>query len=314
MSVEDLPVLLVAPDARRRRQLRSVLRSAAPLVVCADVVPDDTSFSAIVLDEIGLCESASRSLRVQIARAGTTPVVLLPASSTSNELIEWLEGPASVHVLQPDAVQQHNDLYVTIRKILRGTLFGIEQYFAWGARVTMQTIRDSKDKLDAIRASRLFAESTKTHPRIASLVESVTDEFVTNALFSAPVTDGVFRFRSMKRSQHISLLPHEEVALTFCTDGRRIGLSVTDPFGTLTADTVRTRISRGLRRENQTWDNSTGGAGLGLYCAFESLSHLVVNVEHRVRTEVIGIFHLRDSYKEFARAGKSYNVFVAGAS
>ncbi|RYG65777.1 hypothetical protein EON77_18135 [bacterium] len=98
--------------------------------------------------------------------------------------------------------------------------------------------------------------------------------------------------------------------MTLCCDGRRLGVAVRDPFGSLRADTVLDYLTRCFRRGPDQIDAKEGGAGLGLYFTFEALSHFVINVSPGRATEMIGLLDVSGTFKDFARRGKSFNMFV----
>src|SRR5436309_2467655 len=75
------------------------------------------------------------------------------------------------------------------------------------------------------------------HPRLANLFCTVADEFVTNSVYNAPRDrEGKSRFAHLSRTQEVVLAPGEEALVKLCCDGRRLGISVTDSFGSLTRE------------------------------------------------------------------------------
>jgi signal transduction histidine kinase len=100
--------------------------------------------------------------------------------------------------------------------------------------------------------------------------------------------------------------------MRFGADGKRLALSVQDPFGSLDAAKVIDYLTKCFRRGDDQIDQKEGGAGLGLYLMYESLSHFVVNIHAGRRTELIGVVDITGSYREFARRSKSFNVFLEG--
>lgn len=280
------------------------------LVERLDAAYDPSRFQAIVIDDEGAFWEPSPLLHAQAGRR--PPVVVLVNTQQANRFLPWIEQLEAVHVMQDDNVQRFNDLHVTLCKLSSGDIFGIEKYFAWGAREQAMTLRGSDERDGLYDALDDFTARLCVHGRLRALALTVLDEFVSNALYNAPVdASGAQRFRDLHRATPVSLSDDEHIGVRFCADGRRLGLSVVDPFGSLKMESLRGTLVRGLRRGAQRWDRATGGAGLGFYCAFESLSHLVVNVAPGRRTELIGILALRDTYREFLVSGKSLNMFTA---
>ncbi len=310
LNVTPVRVLLVCRDPRRQRTLLTAMHGAADIVDTVDDLDsafEPNDYRVIIIDEDASTRRPPASL---LAVKKLPPVVVLVTTMRDVELLPWFEGVEAVHVLQSDNLQRFNDLHVTLRKITSGDIFGIEKYFAWGSRESMYVVRCSDEKPRLIEAVSAFSEQLGVQSRLRTLAATVVDEFLTNAFYNAPVDkDGTYRFRDRNRVDAVTLDDDEAVVVRFCGDGRRLGISVTDPFGSLAPTSVRSTLVRGLSRGAQVWDRPGGGAGLGFYCAFASLSHLVVNIEPGRRTEIIGILALRDSYKDFLVSGKSFDVF-----
>jgi hypothetical protein len=265
--------------------------------------------SAVVID----CDPTTSTNEALMAaqHAPGIPVVVIVHASRTTELLPWIEQIERVHLLQQEHVERFDDLHVTLRKLVTHDLFGLERYFAWGARSVSMSARSSAQRPQIVLEVERFAEDLGLHPRMRNLISTVIDEFLSNAFYNAPThADGTHRFRELCRTEPVDLGDREEIVVRFCGDGRRIGLSVTDPFGSLRPAQVQQTLKRGLRRRAHVWERSTGGAGLGFYCAFEALSHLVVNIEASKRTELIGILSVRDTFRDFLASGKSFTLFA----
>lgn len=306
-------VLLVCCDPKRRRTLAAACYGAADdvdVIEHFDESLDPTHYQAVIVDDGASPPRPSRLIRP--SAHGPSPVVVLINTQQDRQLLPWIERLDAVHVIQYDHVQRFNDLHVTLRKITSGDIFGIGKYFAWGSRERAFSLQRTDEREEVFEALDTFARQLCLQGRIRALAATVLDEFLSNAFYNAPVdASGEFRFRSLNRAEPVSLRDDEQVSVRFCADGRRLGLSVIDPFGSLKLENIRATLIRGMSRGEQSWTSSYGGAGLGFFCAFESLSHLVVNVDPGRRTELIGILSLRDSYKDFLVSGRSFNMFKA---
>lgn len=204
------------------------------------------------------------------------------------------------------------DLQVTVEKMLRGDIFGIDKYFPSSAARREISIRGSTEREELLTVTRDFALAAGAQGRFAELLCNACDELVTNALYNAPVdAAGKARFAHLSRTNAVHLDAHEVVKVTFATDGSEMGISVTDPFGSLKVPTITQYLAKCLRRGSDLVDEKEGGAGLGLFYVFEAVSHFVVNLQAGTRTEMIGIVDVRGRYKDFVQRPKSFNVFVA---
>lgn len=205
------------------------------------------------------------------------------------------------------------ELTVTIRKLVGGSIFGIDQYFSRASAAVSFTIERSDRRGDALERIAEFARLAGARGRLAALFVTVADELLTNALYNAPVDGaGNPRHAHLSRTEEIALGEGESIAVELRADGVRAGISVGDPFGALSAERILEHLSKCFRRGHDQVDDKAGGAGLGFYQAFEAVSHLAFNLAPGIRTEAVGIVNVRGSYREFAARGKSFNIFVGG--
>jgi hypothetical protein len=207
--------------------------------------------------------------------------------------------------LEPD------ELIITAEKLLRGDLFGLKKYLRWGVEPLSITVKESDRKRDYVGQVVDYATSLGCGSRTVELTESIVDELVTNAIFNAPRNpDGSARYRGLHRSESVVLDESEEATLNFACDGDFIAISSSDPFGALDQDTVVAYLHRCFSKGPRQISKESGGAGVGLYHMFSSVSKFVVNLDPGKRTEVVALIDLRLSMKQFRQAGKSFHFFV----
>src|SRR5690349_4941351 len=146
-------------------------------------------------------------------------------------------------------------------------------------------VRNTADKRDVLARAHEYTADLRIHPRFVPQFLTVVDESISNALYNGPVDErGQHRFSHLPRQTTVSLEDNEEITVTLRCDGTRIGVSVVDPFGTLTRDVIYDHLSKCFRRGRDQIDFDLGGAGIGLYVCFESLSHFVINISAGKRT------------------------------
>ena len=202
------------------------------------------------------------------------------------------------------------ELLVTVQKMLSygGNIFGLEKYFNWGSCFFSISIKNSSERESIWNVAADFAAKTGIPSRMQNMFCTVVDELTTNALYNAPIDSfGKSKFSFLPRTVEISL--DAAISITFSCDGRALGIAVSDPFGSLTSTTVTSYLARCSQKKSSQIVQQSGGAGLGLYSVFESLSHLVVNINKNIQTEVIGLLDIRGTYKDFVSQGKSLNIF-----
>ncbi len=203
------------------------------------------------------------------------------------------------------------ELIVTAEKLLRNDIFGIKKYLRWGVEPLTITLKESLKKGEYVTQVTDYAATLGCSSRTVELVNSIADELVTNAIFNAPVdADGNPKYRHHKRSEALVLSDEEAATLEFGCDGDFIAVSSSDPFGSLKQDTVIDYLNRCLVKGPKQMSEDSGGAGLGLYRVFQSVSKFVLNLDPGKRTEVIALIDLRLSMKQFRLATKSFHCFV----
>jgi hypothetical protein len=205
-----------------------------------------------------------------------------------------------------------DELIVTSSKMLRKDLFGLDKYLMWGVEPYRVDIVESRFKMDYVHQVADYARRLGCNERVVEMVETVVDELVTNAIYNAPRDQvGNAKYAKMSRREPVVLEPHEVGTLEFACDGNHIAVSQSDPFGALTHDTIVSYLNRCLVKGPQQISDASGGAGIGLYRVFQSLSKFIINIEPGVRTEVISLIDLRLSMKQFRQLPKSFHIFVA---
>ena len=78
------------------------------------------------------------------------------------------------------------ELLATVQKLIRGDVFGLEKYMAWGAEVRSYTLEDARDREAAVAALAKDVIAVGLPDRVGSLVSVIADELIANALFIAP--------------------------------------------------------------------------------------------------------------------------------
>jgi hypothetical protein len=262
--------------------------------------------------------SEERAFLIQdFTRRTGRPVLLLLSERSAEQDFVKLFG---AHVLTNMIVINErgvdiSDLLVTVQKIRQADIFGLEKYFVWGIVPVCMDLVSSAQKARALDAVCGFAKDIGVPSRLRALICTMADEFITNAVYNAPTDlDGRPRHASTSRLETVELAQNERIRLCYCSDGRRFGISVTDPFGSLDPRRLQDYLARAYRREHDQVNETEGGAGLGFYEILDAASHLVVNIEPGRKTEMIGLIDVSGGFKNFTRAGKSFNIFVKEVS
>jgi hypothetical protein len=249
-----------------------------------------------------------------LERAPGPPVLLLTTAPSEDYLPLLAERRFVRNLIAKNGEPlEPEELIAAAGKLLSGDLFGLDKYLLWGAAPHAVEIRDSREKHDYIREVAGFVERFGLGDRTVALVEAIADELITNAIYNAP-RDGAGRprYAQVPRRQPVTLEPHEVGRLEVACDGHYLGIAQSDPFGSLTQETVVSYLNRCLVSRSPLSEATSSGAGIGLYRVFQSLSRFVVNIDPGRRTQVVALIDLGLSMKKFRGAPKSFHIFVAG--
>ena len=304
---------LIVPTGRDRALCR-VLRSVVDQVVEGDgtAAPPDGDFDLVVAVSDGVPSHVAQWVELYGKPTSKSRLLLCMPSGNDKELVELFCAVARCNNMANDGGEVNADeLIVTIRKIATGDIFGIDKYFVWGIELTKLVLRSSSDKGELLQSVARFADGLRVTKRFSSALCTIADELATNALFNAPRgTDGSRPYAHLHRNQEVTLAAGEQIEINLCSDGRRVGISASDPFGSLEPRRVLDYLAKCLRRGDDQVDDKPGGAGLGLYYVFDAVSHFAVNIAPGRRTEMIGLIDLTGGFKGVAARGKSFNLFV----
>jgi len=214
-------------------------------------------------------------------------------------------------IAKNDEPLEPDELIITAEKLLRGDLFGLQKYLLWGIEPYCVRINDSRKKQDYINEVASYAQSLGCNERVVELIETIVDELVTNAIYNAPRTPtGEPKYQMRSRRDPVILEENETGELQFGCDGDYIAVAQIDPFGSLTQETVVSYLNRCLVRGADQLSDASGGAGIGLFRVFQSLSKFIINIDPGKKTEVISLIDLRLTMKRFRQAAKSFHIFI----
>lgn len=335
MAVPEMPreteaprvLCLCARDGLRRRVARAIIACGAEPVFAKDAAEAlslgrERRFVVLLVD-VGADATMNleqfESLWHKDPNGHAPSVLILSRVRQEERLIQLLSTVEARNLIathersQGEApILDEHELMVTCHKLIRRDLFGIDKYLSFvGARVHGVPITCAGDRDPLVERLSGFARSLEVGAELEQRIANITDELITNAVYNAPrLPDGRAKYAHLDRREKIVLEPSEHAVLQWGCDGRYLAVSVTDRFGSLRGETVATYLSKCFRRGDDQIDTKAGGAGLGLYMAFNSVTQLVVNVQVGVRTEVIALFYIRSESRGFKRSGRSLNVFV----
>lgn len=315
MTAAPNNILLVWADPSERKKIFKILRAtgaAVDYITPAELARTGLQhpYRLVVFDYDSVPEPDG--ILGNLANAEVSaPVLVVSAARDKDDLVRLFSNEGLTNLIAKNTEVRASELVVTVQKILRNDIFGLEKYLTWGVEPVEHLVTSSAAKAEVLESLDEYLREIGCNKRLTELAKSVADEFVMNAVYNAPVDmAGRAKYASRPRSEAVELLPSEHALFRHACDGQVLALSIEDKFGRLERDTVMGYLRKCFLKGDSQIDSKSGGAGLGLYYIFESLNHLIVNVKADDRTEVIGLMDISGSYRDFAERPKSINIFL----
>src|SRR5262249_33429793 len=123
-------------------------------------------------------------------------------------------------------------------RIVKATLadraFGLKSLLNEKAKIQVVKLQQSTQKQDAVEAIKNYLLAAKFQSRMATVIANAVDELLMNAIFDAPVDElGKPLLSSTSRATLIKLEAQHSVEMHVGYDGRYVGITAVDLFGSL---------------------------------------------------------------------------------
>lgn len=306
-------VLLATPSWREQQTLARVLRTVASQVDVAASMDEALARAtgapyALFLADLDLVLDKGAAYLDRIAALGPA-TLLLGSPNDYARLGSLLEADRVSFFISRNAVLAE-EVVVTTSKLLSQDLFGVEKYLTWGARTRHATLRDTGDRAHMVDEIMAYATGLGVDSRVVTMIRTVTDELIMNAIFNAPVDQrGEHTWSELDRTEDRPLEGRHAVDVRYACDGSLLAVSVEDHFGSLERATIAEYLGRCFQGGENRLESQGAGAGLGIYMAFERVRQLVFNIAPGVRTEAIGVVELDEQAFRSRERPRSFQVF-----
>lgn len=208
------------------------------------------------------------------------------------------------HVIAHPMPVLAEELLGTVQKTLRGDIFGLEKYMAWGAEVRSYSLDDTDERDAAVAALSKDVINAGSPDRVSPLASVIADELLANALFTAPIDERGQRFRlADPRDRSRRLVGRDQVGIRWAIDARYLAIEVRDQWGSIDPVMVARRLAL-VSKENTT--SSEGGMGLPL--AYACANQFIIGLAQGRLTEMTALIDLRFRPTELSRVA-SFHVF-----
>ena len=212
---ESSKVLLIESDRKQLKLLSQTLRSLVGRVDCFSELSGLADmgsigdYDLIIADYDGLAPEGRQVLVNAVSASIARPRLLLfSEGKNKDDLVTLFDERSLTNLVARNADVEIDDLIVTVQKIMRKDIFGIEKYFCWGVEALTLEVSSSADKPAVLAEAEKFAGLIGIHPRMTNLLCTVADEFVTNAIYNAPMNKGGQpRYSHRPRTETVVLEP-----------------------------------------------------------------------------------------------------------
>jgi hypothetical protein len=178
--------------------------------------------------------------------------------------------------------------------------FGLSNLLGKSAKVQQVKLSRSTQKQEAVEAIRGYVLAAGFNNRMATVVANAVDEALMNAIFDAPVDSaGKQEKAQVPRTEDFNLDGRNQVEVEVGFDGKTIGVSAIDHFGSVDKTRLLRHMSKVYTNEAYKVKTTSAGAGLGLSSSFQSGGSFYFVCENGSRTEAMLFFTLAENYREF---------------
>ena len=282
---------------------RLVGASLCPVTVVGDL---DGLLAAVDAQSIAIVDASLAKLNPGLRERPARAWIAVPGEGlapSEAESVSALLEAGWTHVLAHPMPILAEELLATVQKLIRGDLFGLEKYMAWGAEVRSYTLEDALDRDAAVTDLAKDVVAVGLPDRIGSLVSVIADELIANALYAAPVDASGTRFRANEpRDTKRALVDRDVVTVRWATDARYLAIEVRDRWGSLDGNAIAQKLASGGKQA------ATVEAGMGLALAYACCNQFVIDYAPSQMTEVIALLDVRYKPTELGRAG-SFHAF-----
>ena len=204
-------------------------------------------------------------------------------------------------------------LKITINKIVNNDIFGLEKYLNEDAIINKTVVKGSMDRLKHNEEIAQFASNCHLGSYISKLIIGISEELLMNAIYDAPIKDGTPLYNHLPRTTEITLQPYEYPTLSYGYDGIFFGVSILDPFGTISKQVFFEHIKKSINRSSESLlSDKIGGAGLGILKILHSCHCLICNVETTKQSEFIALINTKSLPRDLSKATRSVHFFEKG--
>jgi len=312
----DGSVLIVHPDRKTQRILARILGSVGRRVVVADGLDAAAAVLAggtpdvLVIGTDVRCEPRCDAVVDAALAAGCLGCVVVQEDRAALPA-RLFEVSSFHHLISAPLAVIVEELWVTVQKLLRRELFGLDKYLGWGATLGETEIVSTHDRLRALGELTTLVDEMNLGRRQQQAVLLAADELVLNAVHNAPVDAHDQRYlRELARDTPRDLVGRERPMLRWGCDGRVFAIAVRDAYGSIDPAVIVRYLGKSLATGGQVRAEGAG-AGIGLAMTYAAVTQLVFDVDPGRATETIALVDVRPWPPSVVPPLASFHLFFA---
>jgi CRP-like cAMP-binding protein len=191
------------------------------------------------------------------------------------------------------------ELMTTVTKAMSANMFGIEKYLNVGAQIQERRVTSSEERLALNQEMQKYFTDLSVRRSVLDPASTVLEELLMNSIYDAPTDEhGRPKYNMLPRTTPVILKANEYGILRYACDGNLLGISMEDPFGALTVNTLLKYLESCYRGAPGVMQEGKGGAGRGLHQILENSDFVVFNIRPGKKTEAIAFFDMVPGKKE----------------
>ncbi len=296
-TIRHKRVLLGEDDKKQQIIAKMALRgSGVELDVVSDLNTGQECLKKRKYDIVCTNEKLIELSQSAIELSPTVQTVFMTSDKTYQYLPTLRKYPFLCNIVSrndEDRTFTLKNMITTVSKLITQNIFGLEKYLNWGIEVKQHQVMNSKERQQLVNQMESYFEDLGVRRPVLYKSVAIAEELMMNAIYDAPVdTDGTALYNHLSRTVDVELKPEEQSTFRYACDGILLAISVEDPFGALTRETILDYLQSRYEIGNDPSREEKGGAGFGVLQIIGMSDLVVINVKPKVRTEVISILNI----------------------
>jgi len=242
----------------------------------------------LVISDINMPDTKGYDLAAQVRRQYPGTKVALITGYNVDDYVRMAKEHEISNIISKSTPFNFDEFNSVVYGLVTENIFGLEKYMLPDYSIVKTFTLNSSAEIALIEKTIIDTITTFHRPQL--FVQILLEEILTNAVYHAPV-DASGKKKYAKHSS-VTLDRKEIIQVSLGKDSEKYGVSVMDPSGKLTKETVLYRLDRHIHGEGLLDEN-----GRGLHMSRMYADRFIINIKRNVSTEVIFINYFDEKYR-----------------